>query len=266
MKCHAVYRAVQFSLESRFGVVMGKYFAAGLGFFLAVGALAQPDTSRPSFDCAKASTRVEKMICGGSGYLKRADAALSSSYRDGLKAASDKEAFRRRQQESLQERDRCSSEDCLMAWYERRLSELDSKSSPSAVSSGQSSAQGTMGIVGSWACSNGSQYYYGGNGTFVEFSDKLERRVLFAGKYEVAREAGLLRVDMQLIKYLVRPGESSAPSGWTRLPALGPMTIKFSQPSSTQFSTVDGGGVNVTCNLRPNGSDPATEAWSSLNK
>lgn len=60
----------------------------GLCLMLAISANAQsPKEAKPSFDCAKASTKVEKMICNDkSGELQKLDRLYSKLYFSILKS------------------------------------------------------------------------------------------------------------------------------------------------------------------------------------
>ena len=78
-------------------------------------------TSAPAFDCAKASTAIEKMI-GADEELAALDRALGRLY-SGVRS-SDREQLFRSQADWLRERDRCSDRSCLIAEYDERLSDL----------------------------------------------------------------------------------------------------------------------------------------------
>jgi uncharacterized protein YecT (DUF1311 family) len=86
-----------------------------------------PDgVSRPSFDCAKATSPIESKICTDP-LLGRLDVVLASNYRmmlasdigDG--ATSDLKAT---QKQWVIERNRCSSQQCLVEVYRRRITEV----------------------------------------------------------------------------------------------------------------------------------------------
>ena len=65
----------------------------------------------PSFDCAKVSTNVEKLICGDE-QLARLDAALAAAYRTMPKKE------RRQERTWLEARNKCSTRPCLVKSYE----------------------------------------------------------------------------------------------------------------------------------------------------
>jgi hypothetical protein len=76
--------------------------------------------SAPSFDCSKASTNVERMICADDG-LAAADRAVARLYAgrrrsDGL--------FFRKQSDWLADRNSCVDNNCLVASYEERLLDM----------------------------------------------------------------------------------------------------------------------------------------------
>ena len=77
--------------------------------------------SAPSFDCRKASTSVERIICGDER-LKRSDVAVSTAYR----AASRRRVARLASQQKnwLFQRDRCRDSTCLLQRYDERISDL----------------------------------------------------------------------------------------------------------------------------------------------
>jgi len=78
-----------------------------------------------SFDCAKASTKVETLICGDPG-LSALDSKLSARYEIALKEDSDQRALRNQQRKWLREsRNRCSDTTCLRASYLRRAKEFN---------------------------------------------------------------------------------------------------------------------------------------------
>lgn len=74
--------------------------------------------SGPSFDCAKASTDAEKMICADEG-LAAADRAVAKLYR--AVPRSERKNLFGKQDDWLADRDRCADKPCLVAAYESRL-------------------------------------------------------------------------------------------------------------------------------------------------
>lgn len=86
-----------------------------------------------SFDCHKASTRAEKMICSNAN-LSRADERLAKSFKEALAASTDKQAVRREQREWLSsQRDVCPTAKCMLDAYLVRIAQLDKISGRAAA-------------------------------------------------------------------------------------------------------------------------------------
>ena len=80
--------------------------------------------SRPSFDCTKARSVPEKMICSDAE-LARLDRDLARIYRRAGKLASDRAAFRRQTNQEWRIRETtCRDRECLLRWYARRKDQL----------------------------------------------------------------------------------------------------------------------------------------------
>lgn len=78
----------------------------------------------PSFDCARAATGAERLICSNR-QLSAADVALAQAYRAARARAVDKAALTVTQSTWRKSvRDACSDVQCMVAAYEQRLSEL----------------------------------------------------------------------------------------------------------------------------------------------
>lgn len=79
----------------------------------------------PSFDCSKASTGAERLICSNQE-LSAADVALAQAYRAARNASNDK-AWLAEQQSTWRKavRDACSTVQCMLSAYDRRISELN---------------------------------------------------------------------------------------------------------------------------------------------
>ncbi|MBN8504922.1 MAG: hypothetical protein J0L58_10625 [Burkholderiales bacterium] len=85
---------------------------------------AQAAAAKPSFDCAKASTKVETLICSEPA-LAQADASTTAAFKAALPAAADQSAFRARHAEWRRKvRDACTDALCIAAAYKARLAEL----------------------------------------------------------------------------------------------------------------------------------------------
>jgi len=82
-----------------------------------------------SFDCGKAATTVEKLICADVE-LSKLDEELTSNYKTALQDEKQGKAIRQTQKQWLMERNGCSDAACVKRAYETRLHEL---SSPTAA-------------------------------------------------------------------------------------------------------------------------------------
>lgn len=79
----------------------------------------------PSFDCAKASTGPERLICSNKE-LSAADVVLAQAYRAARNASNDK-TWLSEQQSTWRKtvRDACSDVQCILRAYEQRITELN---------------------------------------------------------------------------------------------------------------------------------------------
>lgn len=80
----------------------------------------------PSFDCTKASTRVENLICDNPD-LAELDSEMAAAYKTALRDspwASANKRIRREQNEWLTQRNNCTNKRCLLGLYEERISVL----------------------------------------------------------------------------------------------------------------------------------------------
>jgi uncharacterized protein len=80
-------------------------------------------TFAASFDCAKAASVTEKLICGDER-LSKLDEQLASSYSQILKASSDKDTFKKTQFEWLKQQRACKDAVCLTQVYKDRITHL----------------------------------------------------------------------------------------------------------------------------------------------
>jgi uncharacterized protein YecT (DUF1311 family) len=75
-----------------------------------------------SFDCAKVSTKVEKMICKDKRLaLQQLDEELAKAYADALDASSQPDLLRKDQQAWLKTRNACQDDVCISDKYEHRI-------------------------------------------------------------------------------------------------------------------------------------------------
>jgi len=77
----------------------------------------------PSFDCAKAATAIENMICS-SDDLSRLDNQLGSAYMAKRISASDLTVLKKQQQDWVKIRNQCADAGCLKSAYETRILQL----------------------------------------------------------------------------------------------------------------------------------------------
>lgn len=101
--------------------ILGAAAAAALGF--AALAFTGPAKAQ-SFDCDRASTRVERLICGDEA-LKARDEGLADDYRQTLDVAADPDALVRSQRAWLRSRDGCPDARCVAQAYDDRSVALD---------------------------------------------------------------------------------------------------------------------------------------------
>lgn len=80
----------------------------------------------PSFDCAKASTGPERLICSNQE-LAEADVKMAQVYKQALAVTSDKENLKREQGDWRRNiRDACSTAKCMLNAYYERMNQLAS--------------------------------------------------------------------------------------------------------------------------------------------
>lgn len=86
-----------------------------------------------SFDCTKAQSNVEKIICAKSD-LSELDEKLAVIYKAALTDETQAVNIRQAQKRWLKERNSCGEADCLMSAYQRRIEELRSSDHADALS------------------------------------------------------------------------------------------------------------------------------------
>jgi len=84
-----------------------------------------------SFDCSKAGTKVEKMICADPE-LSKLDEDLSAAYKKALKESSDPATLKQQQRDWMKERNKCTDAQCVKHAYNQRLSSLSNSSASMA--------------------------------------------------------------------------------------------------------------------------------------
>jgi len=111
-----------------------------------------PTTQAASFDCAKATTKVEKLICGDAE-LSKLDEELSVSYKEAVQDTQQADSIRQAQNLWMKERNGCVDAGCVKGAYEARLSSLAGahKSSDVDAAKKQSAKDNSQ---------NGQQYHF----------------------------------------------------------------------------------------------------------
>jgi uncharacterized protein len=79
--------------------------------------------SAASFDCGKASTTVEKLICGNAK-LSSLDSTMASTYKNLINHSGKADEIKAEQRQWLTERNACTDNACLQTKYEQRLIQL----------------------------------------------------------------------------------------------------------------------------------------------
>jgi len=111
----------------------GRFFKMKRLFLFFLCLTFSPIASAASFDCQKAATSVEKMICGDSE-LSGLDSAMATTYKKALASSAQKAPLIEQQRAWLKQRNLCQAADCLRDSYTKRLSELGSASSVASTS------------------------------------------------------------------------------------------------------------------------------------
>ena len=95
-----------------------------LTFIFLLGLSLQSVANAASFDCSKASTQVERLICGDSA-LSKMDEVMAEAYRAALRDKKSAGAVMRLQRQWVKERDStCASAECVKLAYDKQLTLL----------------------------------------------------------------------------------------------------------------------------------------------
>lgn len=81
-------------------------------------------TQAASFDCTKAVTKVEKLICGDVE-ISKLDEELDTAYREALKDEKQAYATKQAQKQWMKKRNRCTDATCVKGLYESRLQAIN---------------------------------------------------------------------------------------------------------------------------------------------
>ncbi len=90
---------------------------------LAISLIACSGAHAASFECSKARTAQERMVCADPG-LSAADEQLAAVYADALRGSGTPDQLKADQRQWMVERNRCSEPECLRAAYSRRTGQL----------------------------------------------------------------------------------------------------------------------------------------------
>lgn len=131
------------------------YVVALIVLVPAISWLPQTAQANPSFDCNKASTQVENLICEDAR-LAQLDSELAEAYKVALRDspwASANRRIRREQEIWLVRRDRCADANCLRHQYHNRIGALYAEVSGGDTGSGAGTRQPPTGDPGSMMAS-----------------------------------------------------------------------------------------------------------------
>ena len=109
-------------------------------------------THAVSFDCSKATTKIEKIICSDNE-LSKLDDQLSSTYKTSLQVERDADAIRHGQKEWMKARNACQDVACIRLAYEKRISDLSPISNSQSVALDRASP-----LIGVWSISQPSNF------------------------------------------------------------------------------------------------------------
>lgn len=97
-----------------------------------------------SFDCAKATTKVEKIICDNPE-ISKLDDELSASYKTALQDEHQAESIRQAQKQWMKERNKCADADCVKRAYAARLQGLSDNETSTKYKAGEKTNSGFSG-------------------------------------------------------------------------------------------------------------------------
>jgi len=109
-------------------------------------------THAVSFDCSKATSKIEKIICGDNE-LSKLDDQLNSNYKISLQEETDPDALRHFQKAWMKVRNACPDVACIKLAYEKRISDLSTISNSQNVVLDRVSP-----LIGVWSISQPSYF------------------------------------------------------------------------------------------------------------
>jgi uncharacterized protein len=95
----------------------------------------------PAFNCAKASSKVEKMICADPT-LSSADSVNADIYKEALQTSDNANQVKQEQRQWLKARNTCQTTDCIGKAYDARYNQLQHER---LVNSGAVNSDGSVG-------------------------------------------------------------------------------------------------------------------------
>lgn len=107
----------------------------------------------PSFDCEKAGTKIEKMICAD-GELSKLDVRLDNAYVAALQETDDPETLKRQQRQWLKARNACCDAVCMSAYYTSRLEQLAAEPADKSLQAVKDYCSETENITSRLICSD----------------------------------------------------------------------------------------------------------------
>jgi uncharacterized protein len=142
-----------------------------------------PSAWAATFDCDKASTFVEKVICSDLR-LTNLDDQLGRLYKDALAASSNSGALKAEQKAWLSSRNQCKDSDCIMKAYDDRISVLGAMSAPAksgdVTGTYKMKDRGAAGVVLVQQTTNGRIKFYI-NATYRTNTGELSGEVPLSG-------------------------------------------------------------------------------------
>lgn len=121
------------------------------------------------FDCEKAKSKIEKLICSDDD-LPTLDDDLNSSYKMATKDKSQANAIRLAQKKWIKERDNCADVDCVKVAYENRIAELTSILESDEFDSGETKSPICL-LCGSWNIDSATEK--AGKGSHENWDDPI---------------------------------------------------------------------------------------------
>ncbi len=118
----------------------GRAMIRGL-VFAAISVLDCASAARAaSFDCAKAASRIERLICGDVD-LDSFDSQLEGAYAGALDRSAHPDRLKGEQRAWLKARDACADVKCLSATYQKRITDLSQVSDEPAACAGSTTPE-----------------------------------------------------------------------------------------------------------------------------